>query len=127
MDVKIDFLHRDLGETIYMEQPGGFVEDKAKVCLLKKYLYELKQIPHKWYSRFEEFILKHDFVRSDFDNHVNILKRNGKVILFLFLYVDDIWMEDFSNLEINKLKDKFNGKLEMKIVEAKRIVGTDIM
>lgn len=36
MDVKTTFLHGDLEQTIYMKQHEGFVEDKAKVCLLKK-------------------------------------------------------------------------------------------
>lgn len=45
MDVKTAFLHGDLEEIIYMEQSEGFVEDKSKVCLLKKSLYGLKQSP----------------------------------------------------------------------------------
>ena len=52
MDVKTTFLHGDLQETIYMEQPKGFVEDKSRVCLLKKSLYRLKQIPKQWYHRY---------------------------------------------------------------------------
>jgi len=47
MDVKTAFLYGDLEETIYMEQPKSFVEDKSKVCLLKKFLYGLKQSPYK--------------------------------------------------------------------------------
>lgn len=42
MDVKINFLHGDLKEIIYMKKPKGFVEDKVNICLLKKYLYGLK-------------------------------------------------------------------------------------
>ena len=47
MDVKTAFLHGDLEETIYMEQPEGFQVQKNKdmVCLLKKSLYGLKQAP----------------------------------------------------------------------------------
>jgi hypothetical protein len=46
MDVKYTFLHRDLKEEIYMEQPPGYVQkDSSLVCCLKKSLYGLKQAP----------------------------------------------------------------------------------
>lgn len=47
IDVKITFLHGNLLETIYMRQPKWLV-DKTKpdhVCLLKKSIYGLKQLP----------------------------------------------------------------------------------
>eukprot|EP00253_Pinus_taeda_P031817 PITA_31817 len=42
MDVKNAFLHGDLYEEIYMEQPHGFIQDSSLVCGLKKSLYDLK-------------------------------------------------------------------------------------
>eukprot|EP00253_Pinus_taeda_P015191 PITA_15191 len=42
MDVKNAFLHKDLSEEIYMEQPHGFIQDSSLVYKLKKYLYGLK-------------------------------------------------------------------------------------
>ena len=44
MDVKTTFLHGELEESIYMEQPEGFIEpgNEDKVCLLKRSLYGLK-------------------------------------------------------------------------------------
>ena len=47
LDVKTTFLHGDLEEEIYMQQPQGYeVKGKEKlVCRLKKSLYGLKQAP----------------------------------------------------------------------------------
>ena len=54
LDVKADFLHGDLEEEIYMQQPQGYeVKGKEKlVCSLKKRLYGLKQAPRQWYLKF---------------------------------------------------------------------------
>jgi hypothetical protein len=48
LDVKTAFLHGELEEDIYMDQPEGFIvpgKDKY-VCKLKRSLYGLKQSPH---------------------------------------------------------------------------------
>ncbi|KAG8473296.1 hypothetical protein CXB51_035427 [Gossypium anomalum] len=47
LDVKTTFLHGELEEDIYMQQPEGFTvsEKEDYVCLLKKSLYGLKQSP----------------------------------------------------------------------------------
>eukprot|EP00253_Pinus_taeda_P026713 PITA_26713 len=43
MHVKNTFLHGDLSEEIYMEQPHDFIQDSSLVCRLKKSIYSLKQ------------------------------------------------------------------------------------
>ena len=49
MDVKYAFLHGDLQEKIYMEQPPRYVQDNSSlVCLLNKSLYGLKKAPRAW-------------------------------------------------------------------------------
>ena len=60
LDVKMAFLHGDLEEDIYMQQPQGY-EVKGKdnlVCRLKKSLYGLKQAPRKWYLKFYKFMIE---------------------------------------------------------------------
>ena len=72
LDVKTAFLHGELEEDIYMDQPEGFVvSGKEKlVCRLKKSFYGLKQSPRHWYKRFDSFMLSHGFKRSDYDSCV---------------------------------------------------------
>jgi hypothetical protein len=56
--VKKTFLHGDLEEEIYMQQPQGY-EVKGKenlVCRLKKSLYGLKKAPRQWYLKFERIM-----------------------------------------------------------------------
>ena len=54
LDIKNVFLHDDLQEVVYMEQPLGFVVQGKirRVCLLRKSLYGLKQSPRAWFGKF---------------------------------------------------------------------------
>jgi hypothetical protein len=64
MDVKSTFLHEDLQEEIYMEQPPGYVHnDSSLVCLLKKSFYGLKKAPRAWYAKMDNFLIDTGFSR----------------------------------------------------------------
>ncbi|KAG8482771.1 hypothetical protein CXB51_024179 [Gossypium anomalum] len=92
LDVKTAFLHGELEEDIYRQQPEGFTvsEKEDYVCLLKKSLYGLKQSPRQWYNRFDSFMTSHDFKRSTFDSCVYFKKNSDSSFVYLLLYVDDM-------------------------------------
>ena len=91
LDVKTAFLHGELDENIYMDQPEGFLIPGKEhlVCKLKKSLYGLKQSSRQWYKRFDSFMLSNGFKRSDYDSCVYLKTVNGSAI-YLLLYVDDM-------------------------------------
>eukprot|EP00253_Pinus_taeda_P020524 PITA_20524 len=90
MDVKSAFLHGDLHEEIYMEQTIGFIQtDSSLVCRLKKSLYGLKQAPRAWYAKMDSFFLESGFSRCH-SNHTVYTKKEGKSLIILVLYVDDL-------------------------------------
>ncbi|MGI4673459.1 reverse transcriptase domain-containing protein [Klebsiella pneumoniae] len=55
MDVKTTFLNGSLEETIYMQQPKGFIKEGQEhlVCKLKRSIYGRKQASRDWNIRFD--------------------------------------------------------------------------
>ncbi|KAJ0816493.1 putative RNA-directed DNA polymerase [Helianthus annuus] len=91
LDVQNAFLHGDLKETVYLQQPPGFV-DPAKpdhVCLLHKSLYGLKQAPRAWFHRLSTALIGLGFKGSKTDPSLFILSARG-TLLYMLVYVDDI-------------------------------------
>ena len=76
LDVKTTFLHGDLEEEIYMQQPEGFVKRGKEhlVCRLKKSLYGLKQAPRQWYRKFDSFMTEQGYHKMQADHCVFVKK-----------------------------------------------------
>jgi hypothetical protein len=91
LDVKNAFLHGHLEETVYCQQPPGFVDPAAPdhVCLLRKSLYGLKQAPRAWYQWFATFLRQLSFVASTSDISLFVYKE-GAQITYLLMYIEDI-------------------------------------
>ncbi|KAH9292456.1 hypothetical protein KI387_042361 [Taxus chinensis] len=112
MDVKSAFLHGDLHEEIYMEQPQGFVHDSSLVCRLRRSLYGLKQAPRAWYEKMDAFLLSIGFHRCKTDHTVYVLKTDDDLLL-LVLYVDDLLITSSSNSLTQDIKRKLKAEFDM--------------
>jgi hypothetical protein len=75
--VKSTFLHGELEEHVYIDQPPGYVKLGAedKVYKLKKALYGLKQAPRAWYSRIEAYFLREGFQKCPHEHTLFLLSR----------------------------------------------------
>ena len=91
VDIKTFFLHGDLLETIYMEQPKGYVDSTRSdhVCKLSKSLYGTKQAMRCANSKLNEKLATLGIEPFKSDPHV-YLKRYGSDVLLICVYVDDI-------------------------------------
>jgi len=91
LDVKNAFLHGDLTEQVYCQQPAGFADPARPdaVCLLRKSLYGLKQAPRAWFQRFATHLHQLGFTPSKADSSLFVYRR-GHDEAHLLLYVDDI-------------------------------------
>jgi hypothetical protein len=114
LDIKNAFLHGDLEETVYCQQPPGFVDPRApeSVCLLQKSLYGLKQAPRAWYQRFTSYLTILGFVASASDVSLFVYK-NGSQLAYLLLYVDDIILTASSPDLLQSLTARLHSKFAM--------------
>eukprot|EP00253_Pinus_taeda_P014679 PITA_14679 len=115
MDVKTTFLNGDLKENVFMSQPGGFAVKghEHKVCKLVKSLYGLKQAPRAWYGKLTEHLLKLNFNHFDLDDATLFVKKVGKIVVYLVVYVDDLLMTANNESYIASIKKELGKSFEM--------------
>ncbi|RVW91534.1 Retrovirus-related Pol polyprotein from transposon TNT 1-94 [Vitis vinifera] len=115
LDVKSAFLHGELNEEVFVEQPCGYVQkgNEKKVYKLNKALYGLKQAPHAWYSRIEAYFMTEVFEKCDYE-HTLFIKTNKKgKVLIVSLYVDDLIFTGNDELMFAEFKHSMKHEFDM--------------
>ena len=112
MEVKCACLNGELEETVYVEQPPGFVNSTyPNHCyILDKAVYGLKQAPRAWYETLTKFLKQSNFKQGVVDPTLFLRKVKGHLMV-VQIYVDDIIFGstdpslslEFENLMKNKL------------------------
>jgi hypothetical protein len=115
VDVKNTFLHGVLEEEVYMKQPPGYENPNAPhhVCKLDKSLYGLKQAPRAWFSKLSSKLQELGFLASKADTSLFIYNKSG-IIIFVFVYVDDIIVTSSSDKEIASLLQDLGSSFALK-------------
>nr|GEU89751.1 retrovirus-related Pol polyprotein from transposon TNT 1-94 [Tanacetum cinerariifolium] len=121
MDVKTTFLNGILKEEVYVGQPPGFARKQYPdhVYALEKALYGLKQAPWAWYDVLLQFLIQSGFQKGFIDTTL-FIKKKGKHIMLIQIYVDDIifgstnpkYCIKFSNLMVKRFEISMMGKMK---------------
>lgn len=114
LDVKSAFLHGELKEDVFVEQPQGYevAGKKDMVYKLHKALYGLKQAPRAWFSHIEAYIVKEGFVSSSSEQTLFIKQKGGKIII-VSIYVDDLLFTSNDEELLNEFKRSMKDEFDM--------------
>jgi hypothetical protein len=119
-----ELLHIDLVGLARVRSAGGkwyvlvVVDDYSRyvwVYKLRKALYGLKQAPRAWYGRLRGFLFERGFEMGKVDQTLFLL-RQGRDILIVQVYVDDIVFGDSSNSLVARFAEDMSMEFEMSMM-----------
>ena len=129
LDIKNVFLHGNLVEEVYMEQPSFFVGqgESGLLCKLRRSLYGLKQSPRAWFSRFSSMVQEFAMIRSTTDHSVFYHRSSTRQCIYLIVYVDDIVITGSDQDSIQKLKQHIFNHFQTKdLGKLKYFLGIEV-
>jgi hypothetical protein len=117
MDVKSAFLNVVLEEVVYVRQPPGLESEKYPhwVYKLRKAFYGLKQAPGDLYGRLRGFLFEKGFEMGQVHQTLFLLKQ-GRYILIVQVYVDDIVFCGLSNSLVARFAEDMSREFEMSMM-----------
>jgi hypothetical protein len=117
MDVKSAFLNVVLEEEVFLRKPLGFESEKYPhwVYKLRKALYGLKQALRAWYGRLRGFMFERGFETEKVDQTLYLL-RQGRDILIVQVYVDDIVFGGSSYSLVARFVEDMSREFEMNMM-----------
>nr|GEU70148.1 retrovirus-related Pol polyprotein from transposon TNT 1-94 [Tanacetum cinerariifolium] len=125
IDVKTSFLNGIIKEEVYVGQPLGFVSKQYPdhIYALDKALYGLKQAPRAWYDVLSQFLIESGFQKGSIDTTF-FIKKKGKHIILIQIYVDDIifgstnpkYWTKFSDLMVKRFEISMMGEMKFFLV-----------
>jgi len=129
MGVMNVFLHGDLHEEVYMEQPPSYVDQTHPnlVCRLKKTLYDLKQAPRAWLDKIGQYFVTSGFQTSNVDFSLYVKKTDHGIVIIV-IYGDDLIIIRDSDVDIFDLKKLLKQKFQMKdLGELRYFLGIEVI
>ena len=115
LHVKSAFLHGNISEEVFVEQPQGYEVKggESKVYKLRKALYGLKQAPRAWFSKIESYFIKEGFEKCLSDHTLFTKKSEDGGILIVSLYVNDLIFTGNNEQMFEKFKDSMKEEFDM--------------
>ncbi|XP_053166755.1 uncharacterized protein LOC128351321 isoform X1 [Hemicordylus capensis] len=115
LDIKTAFLHGEIEEDIYMQQPPGFEEPgkKGLVCKLQKSIYGLKQAARAWNEKLNQLLLKEGFTQGKADPCLYSRLRDNRWT-YILTYVDDLILAHEERQDSHEIVQHLNKEIEVK-------------
>ena len=129
LDIKNVFLHGNLQDEVYMEQPPRFVAqgEIGRVCHLWKSLYGLKQNSRAWFGKSSQAVEEFGMQKSKIDHSI-FYRNSSSSIILLVVYVDDIVITGSDSKGISSLKSFLHSQFHTKDLRMLRyLLGIKVM